>query len=233
MIVPPLKGAGWSQALAHAEPARVAAWHAIEGDAAALAPAPEHVFHAFDRSMADVRVVILGQDPYPTPGHATGLAFAVPAHTSPLPPSLRAILTELRADAAEQGWTIPHSTSDSSSPLVSPTLESWAAQGVLLLNTVLTCRVGSSLSHEKCGWQRFTSAVLDALCAQPTPPIAVLWGKHAQTAAMGRAWSHVISSSHPSPLSAHRGFFGSRPFSTVNSLLCASAQTPIDWVDLV
>jgi len=199
------------------------------GDLSRLCPQPEQVFHAFDQSFTDVRVVILGQDPYPTAGHATGLAFAVPAVVK-LPPTLHNILSELRADALDSGWIPPDGDDTGPAPLVHSNLEHWAGQGVLLLNSVLTCRAGESLAHDHVGWQEFTGAVLDALCSGPHPPVAVLWGRHAQALGRGRTWLGTVESSHPSPLSAYRGFLGSRPFSRVNEILMAHGRAPVRWV---
>lgn len=233
MNLPEMKGPGWADALQDAEPARLKAWERIQGDLEVLAPRPEQVFRAFEQDFAQVRVVIVGQDPYPTPELATGLAFAVPTATKVVPPSLRTILTELAADATEQGWSDADQSfrraTAARAPIIDPSLVGWARQGVLLLNSVLTCRQRESLSHEHVGWQQFTSAALDALCRRSLPPIAVLWGRHAQRVGAGRPWSHVVSAPHPSPLSAHRGFSGSRPFSTVNYALKAQGQEPIDW----
>lgn len=232
MKLPDLIGHGWGSALADAEEMRAKAWQRIQPDMRQLAPKPEDVFRAFTYPIADVRVVILGQDPYPTPGLATGLAFAVPQGTQKVPPSLRAIMSELAADAKEQGWATAAATENNAqrTTLTNPNLESWATQGVLLLNTVLTCRESQSMSHEHVGWQAFTSQVLDALCRRSVPPVAVLWGRQAQKAGIHRTWSHIVSSSHPSPLSAHKGFYGSRPFSKVNAALTSLGQMPIDWL---
>lgn len=229
--LPELPGQGWASALAGAEKLRAAAWQRIQPDVHQLAPKPADVFRVFNVPISKVRVVILGQDPYPTPGLATGLAFAVPTSTATLPPSLRAIMIELTADAQDQGWGAAKGLDAvRSTSLINPNLESWAAQGVLLLNTVLTCRQSESMSHAHVGWQEFTGHVLDALCQRAVPPVAVLWGRHAQKAGAHRPWSHVVSSPHPSPLSAHKGFYGSRPFSEVNAALASLHQDPIDWL---
>lgn len=227
--LPPLPGPGWAEALAEAEPARHAAWENVSGVLSQLCPRPERVFHAFDRGFADVRVVILGQDPYPTAGQATGLAFAVPPEVA-TPPTLRNILAELRDDAIASGWVDPAPDNGPHAQLVRTDLEHWASQGVLLLNSVLTCRVGESLAHERVGWQMFTAQVLRALCARKTPPVAVLWGRHAQALGRGLPWLATVESSHPSPLSARRGFFGSRPFSNVNAVLASQGQPPVQWI---
>lgn len=174
-------------------------------------PPKADVFRALSLPLPDVRVVIVGQDPYPTPGHAHGLAFSVPPTVKPLPKSLLNIFTELRADlggAPENG-----------------DLSGWLHQGVLLLNRVLTVRAGAPGSHRGRGWEQFTEAVLRAT----RPVVAVLWGNDAQTARPFFQEAQILSSVHPSPLSAHRGFFGSRPFSRINELLLAKGEQPIRW----
>lgn len=174
-------------------------------------PAKADVFRALSLPLPEVRVVIVGQDPYPTPGHAHGLAFSVPNHVQPLPKSLANIFSELRSDvggAPESGDLTP-----------------WVDQGVLLLNRVLTVRAGNPGSHRGRGWETFTEAVLRA-----TAPVAVvLWGNDAQTARSFFPRAEILASPHPSPLSAHRGFFGSRPFSRVNEALLAKGEQPIRW----
>jgi len=178
-------------------------------------PAPADVFAALSATRPDaVRVVILGQDPYPTPGHAHGFAFSVAPGVAP-PRSLANILAELRADL---GAVPPDGD-----------LRGWAAQGVLLLNTVLTVPVGDAGGHGRIGWQGLTAQVLDRLGDRPRA--FVLWGRPAQ-ALRGQVPGdgHLfVESAHPSPLSARRGFFGSRPFSRVNDWLAAQGQAPVDW----
>lgn len=165
---------------------------------------------------AAVRVVILGQDPYPTPGHAHGLAFSVEPDVAPLPRSLQNIFKELREDLG----AFPGSGD----------LRFWARQGVLLLNAALTVPAGEAGGHGGLGWQRLAEEVLDAVSGRPTA--FVFWGARAQAmAGHVRAGDHLlISSAHPSPLSARRGFFGSRPFGRVNGWLAARDEAPIDWV---
>ena len=179
-------------------------------------PGPERVFAALAATPPEAaRVVILGQDPYPTPGHANGLAFSVTPQT-PLPRSLRNIMTELRDD---QGATPP--TGD---------LSGWAAQGVLMLNTALSVAPGQAGAHASWGWAALAQQAIAA--AQTHGPLAfILWGAHAQKAAQGlpRATDLVVASAHPSPLSARRGFFGSRPFGQVNDWLAAQGRPEIDW----
>lgn len=179
-------------------------------------PAPDHIFRALAACPPGAaRVVILGQDPYPTPGRATGLAFAFPPGEAPRD-SLRNILAELRADTG-----IMRPDGD---------LTGWAAQGVLLLNTVLTVPLGQPGGHAGWGWEVLVRQVLDR-AATARPLAYLLWGAQAQKLA-GRpdpARHLVLTSPHPSPLSAHRGFLGSRPFSGVNRWLAARSESPVDW----
>jgi uracil-DNA glycosylase len=181
-------------------------------------PAVEEVFRAFQlTSLAATKVVILGQDPYHGVGQAHGLSFSVNSN-QPLPPSLRNIFQERQTDVQV---AMPRCGS----------LNSWARQGVLLLNSVLTVRAGQANSHAKRGWEKFTDAVIQAVsCHRKTTVVFVLWGKQAEKKQPLIAPPHqVLISAHPSPLSAHRGFFGSRPFSRTNQILIASGQSPIDW----
>ena len=183
-------------------------------------PPREALFSAFRLTPPEaVRVVILGQDPYHEPGQANGLAFSVQAGV-PLPPSLRNIYTELESDL---GGTPPPDGD----------LRGWAGQGVLLLNTVLTVGAGEANSHARFGWQAFTDRVVAALGALPQPVAFLLWGAQAQkkasVAAASEAPRLVLQTPHPSPLSAYRGFFGSRPFSQINAFLAAQGERPIDW----
>jgi uracil-DNA glycosylase len=186
-------------------------------------PAPAHVLRAFETVPFDqVRVVILGQDPYHEPGQAHGLSFSVTDGTK-LPPWLRNIYKEMYADLG-----IPSDT-----PLpTSGDLSHWAGQGVLLLNSVLTVRRGEAASHRGCGWEQFTDAVLCALDASKQPIAFVLWGKDARAKRkyLTNADHLVIESDHPSPLSAWRGFFGSRPFSRVNEYLVDKGCQSIEWL---
>lgn len=179
-------------------------------------PGPEAIFRALAITPPDaVRVVILGQDPYPTPGHADGLAFSVTKGT-PLPRSLTNIFKEMDGDIDE----IPNHGD----------LSHWAQQGVLLLNTSLSVLPGAAGIHAKWGWDRLARQAVTE--AQRHRPLAfILWGNHAQKALSGlpRADDLLIESAHPSPLSARRGFFGSRPFSRVNDWLRARDEAPIDW----
>jgi uracil-DNA glycosylase len=181
-------------------------------------PAVANWFHALDSTPLDrVRVVILGQDPYHGEGQAHGLCFSVPQGVRP-PPSLVNIFKELESDI---GLARPGHGN----------LEHWAAQGVLLLNSVLTVEMGQAASHQGRGWERFTDAVIRLVDAQPHPVVFLLWGAYAQRkAAFVDATRHlVLKAAHPSPLSAHNGFKGCRHFSQANAFLAAQGQTPIDW----
>lgn len=179
-------------------------------------PEGPNVLRAFTRPMADVRVLIVGQDPYPTPGHPIGLSFAVDRHVRPVPRSLRNIYAELQSDLglplAEHG-----------------DLSSWQDQGVLLLNRVLTVSPGQPASHRRRGWERITETAIKALVARGGPLVAILWGRDAQNLAPWLGEVPHIDSAHPSPLSASRGFFGTRPFSRANDLLAAQDSGPVDW----
>lgn len=182
-------------------------------------PLPQERFRAFLLTPPQaVRAVILGQDPYHEAGQANGLAFSVRRGVT-VPPSLRNMFTELRSDL--------------DAPPPDGDLSGWAQQGVLLLNTVLTVGAGAANSHKDFGWQTFTDAVIAAVAALPQPVAFVLWGAQAQKkAATARASAHprlVLSSPHPSPLSSYRGFFGSRPFSQINTFLQANGQPPVDF----
>ncbi len=180
-------------------------------------PPEEQVFAALARTPFEaVRVVLLGQDPYHREGQAHGLAFSVPRGVR-RPPSLSNIHKELRADL---GLDLPDHGS----------LEAWADRGVLLLNTVLTVRVGEAGSHARRGWERFTDGVIDALARRERPVVFVLWGAYAQKKAPRIAPPHrVLRGVHPSPLSAHHGFHGSKPYSAINRTLEELGQPPIDW----
>jgi len=179
-------------------------------------PAGPLVLRAFERPMSQVKVLIVGQDPYPTPGHPIGLSFAVERHVHPVPRSLGNIYKELFADV---GITAPGHGD----------LTAWSDQGVLLLNRVLTVEPGRSASHRGKGWEPITDAAIRALVSRGGPLVAVLWGKDAQTLQPLLGATPVIASAHPSPMSADRGFFGSRPFSRVNELLAEQGGEPVDW----
>ena len=177
-----------------------------------IAPPREEIFRAFDIDLEDVQVVIFGQDPYPTEGNAMGLAFSVPTNVTQIPASLRNIFQELESDL---GFGRP----------LSGDLTSWERSGVLLLNRVLTTRVGETAAHSDLGWQNITNHIARELGARGV--IAILWGKSAQE--LSGYFSNHIRSAHPSPLSAYRGFFGSKPFSRVNELLITQGRRPINW----
>ncbi|MCW2851555.1 MAG: uracil-DNA glycosylase [Nocardioides sp.] len=183
-------------------------------------PAGEHVFRAFRRPLADVRVLVVGQDPYPTPGHPIGLSFAVDAHVRPVPRSLANIYRELGTDV---GVTAP----------AHGDLTAWSERGVMLLNRVLTVRPTESASHRGRGWEEVTECAIAALVrrvAAGGPPVAaILWGRDAQSLKPLLGPIPWVDSAHPSPLSASRGFFGSRPFSRVNRLLEERGGQAVDW----
>ncbi|MFA0671984.1 uracil-DNA glycosylase [Vibrio splendidus] len=182
-------------------------------------PPQEQVFSAFDMtSFESVRVVILGQDPYHGAKQAHGLAFSVLPGVK-IPPSLRNMYKELAQDI--DGFEIPSHGY----------LDTWASQGVLMLNTVLTVEEAKAHSHAKCGWETFTDAIIAELNQRSEPIIFLLWGAHAQKKgqAIDADKHHVLTAPHPSPLSAHRGFFGCQHFSTTNKLLSSMDQQPIDW----
>ena len=179
-------------------------------------PAGVNVLRAFTRPLADVHVLIVGQDPYPTPGHPIGLSFAVDRLVRPVPRSLANIYRELRDDI---GVTPPPHGD----------LSAWADHGVMLLNRVLTVRAGAAGSHRGKGWEAVTDAAIRALVARDEPLVAVLWGRDAQALKPLLGATPTIESAHPSPLSASRGFFGSRPFSRANAALEAQGAHPIDW----
>ncbi|SDE92617.1 uracil-DNA glycosylase [Limimaricola pyoseonensis] len=207
-------GPGWADLPFFAED-----WPALRDRLAArdaVAPPAALRFRALDLTAPeDVRVVILGQDPYPTPGHATGLAFSVPGDLRKLPPSLRNIFAEMRDDigCAPESGDLTH----------------WAQQGVLLLNTALSVDPGQPGSHARWGWDRLVAQVLDRAARRPCA--FLLWGNHAQKVARPFTGPEhlVIETAHPSPLAARRGFFGSRPFGRINDWLEARGEAPIDW----
>jgi uracil-DNA glycosylase len=191
---------------------------AAERAAAEVLPAEDAVFAAFAHTPFErVKVVLVGQDPYPTPGHAHGLALSVPPGVA-APPSLANMFKELETDL---GCRVPDNGC----------LVPWAEQGVLLLNAVLTLRAGESNSHQGKGWERFTDAVIRALDARPRPLVFALWGGYARKKAklVDGSRHAVLEGTHPSPLSAHGGFFGSRPFSRINQALASLGEAAIDW----
>ena len=220
-----LVGDGWADVLAPVADTIAALGDRLRDEQAAgrpFAPAGDRVFAALAMPLAAVRVVIVGQDPYPTPGHAIGLSFAVGRDVRPLPGSLRNLLAVYEADL---GLTRP----------AHGDLSAWVEQGVLLLNRVLTVRHGEPGSHRGWGWEQVTDAVVDGLVAHHRgagiPLVALLWGRDAQALAprLTAGGAQVLTAAHPSPLSAHRGFLGSRPFTRTNTLLDAAGAAPIDW----
>lgn len=179
-------------------------------------PARSQILRALSLPVDDVRVIILGQDPYPTPGHAVGLAFSVDRQTRPIPRSLTNIYRELTDDL---GIAAPDHGD----------LSAWQDQGVLLLNRCLSVRAGAAGSHRGHGWETVTAALLAFLSTRGGPLVAILWGKDAQLSGVHLPGVATIRSAHPSPLSARRGFFGSRPFSQCNALLVEQGAEPINW----
>lgn len=181
-----------------------------------ILPSQHSIFRALSIPHDDVRVVIVGQDPYPTPGHAVGLAFSVDRSVSPIPRSLTNIYRELADDL---GITPPPHGD----------LSDWESRGVLLLNRCLTVRAGAAGSHRNIGWESVTAAILRSLAAREQPLVAILWGRDAQLSATELPDVPTITSAHPSPLSARRGFLGSKPFSRCNALLVDQGATPVNW----
>lgn len=209
----------WAAALEPVAPRIAAMGDFLRAETAAgrrYLPAGENVLRAFTYPLADVRVLIVGQDPYPTPGHPIGLSFAVERRVRPIPRSLQNIYKELRDDLG-----IP--------PVAHGDLTAWADHGVMLLNRVLTVQTGVSGSHRGKGWEEVTETAIRALVARGGPLVAILWGRDAGTLAPLLGDTPIIRSAHPSPLSASNGFFGSRPFSRANELLAAQGATPVDW----
>lgn len=179
-------------------------------------PDAANVLRAFQRPPSAVRVLIVGQDPYPTPGHPIGLSFAVDRDVRPLPRSLVNIYRELEADLG-----IP--------PAPHGDLSAWSDQGVMLLNRVLTVAPGQPASHRGWGWEKVTEHAIRTLVERDGPLVAVLWGRDAAALRPLLGSTPIIESAHPSPLAAHRGFFGSRPFSRANALLVQQGAAPVDW----
>jgi uracil-DNA glycosylase len=211
--------AGWAQALEPVAGKIAAMGDFLRAEIAAgrtYLPSGPNVLRAFQQPFDQVRVLIVGQDPYPTPGHPIGLCFAVAPDVRPLPKSLQNIFTEYTADL---GHPAP-STGD---------LTPWTEQGVLLLNRALTVRPGQPNSHQGKGWEDVTEQAIRALAARPEPLVAILWGSNARKLKPLLGEQRCIESVHPSPLSAHSGFFGSRPFSRANQLLAGQGADPIDW----
>ncbi|KJC65548.1 uracil-DNA glycosylase [Agreia bicolorata] len=210
---------GWAEALAPEEDTIVSLGEFLRAEVAegrGYQPSGRNVFRAFRLPLADVRVLIVGQDPYPTPGHPIGLSFATEAHVRPLPRSLQNIYRELRDDLG----VVPPPHGD---------LSAWSRSGVMLLNRVLTVRAGEAGSHRKKGWERVTDLAVRTLASRGAPLVSILWGRDAATLKPLLGDTPAIESAHPSPLSASRGFFGSRPFSRANELLEAQGSQPVEW----
>lgn len=209
----------WAEALAPVDDRIAALGRFLREEVAAgrgYQPAGDLVFRAFRRPLADVRVLVVGQDPYPNPSHPIGLSFAVAPGVRPLPGSLVNIYKELEDDLGHV-------------PVAHGDLTAWADQGVMLLNRVLTVRPGDSNSHRGHGWEEVTSCAISALAARGGPCVAILWGNPAQALKPLLGPIPWVSSAHPSPLSAYRGFFGSRPFSRVDRMLEELGGDPVDW----
>jgi uracil-DNA glycosylase len=214
-----LMAGDWAQALAPVEPVVEAMGRFLRAEIAAgrgYLPHGDQVLRAFQRPLAEVRVLVVGQDPYPTPGHPVGLSFSVAPDVRPLPPSLVNIFSEVVADLGVP----PPSSGD---------LTAWADAGVLLLNRSLTVQPGKPAAHRGKGWERVTDRAIEALATRGGPAVAILWGRDAQGLKPMLGGIPWVESVHPSPLSASRGFFGSRPFSRANELLIAQGGTPVDW----
>ncbi|KRE26104.1 uracil-DNA glycosylase [Agromyces sp. Soil535] len=210
---------GWARALAPVGPRIAEMGDFLRAETAAgrgYLPSGDRVLRAFGAPLDEVRVLIVGQDPYPTPGHPIGLSFAVDPHVRPVPRSLANIYRELADDL---GLPTPDHGD----------LTPWSEHGVMLLNRVLTVRPGAPASHRGMGWEEVTDHAIRALVARGTPLVAILWGRDAQNLRPLLGDTPVIESAHPSPLSASRGFFGSRPFSRANALLEAQGGEPVDW----
>jgi len=215
----------WAEALSPVENQLREALSYVAGQSthgAEILPAPGYLLRAFKQPLSKVKVLILGQDPYPTPGHAIGLSFAVSRQTRPIPRSLANIYRELHDDLG-----LP--------PRVHGDLSAWADQGVLLLNRVLSVEAGKAGSHRGKGWEAITTAAVTAVANRTdsaghrSPLVAILWGKDAESVVPLLGGAPSVVSVHPSPLSASRGFFGSRPFSRANDLLREQGAEPIDW----
>ncbi len=215
---------GWAEALEPVEGRIAAMGEFLRAEIAAgrrYLPSGENVLRAFKQPFAGVRVLIVGQDPYPTPGNPVGLSFSVAPEVRRLPPSLVNIFTEYSADL---GYPKP----------ANGDLTPWTERGVLLLNRVLTVQPGKPGSHRGKGWEQVTEQAIRALAARRVPLVAILWGRDARTlvpllAQAGDTSVPCIESAHPSPNSAHNGFFGSHPFSRANQLLEQQGAEPVDW----
>ncbi len=212
-------GPGWAEALGPVRDVVAEMGDFLRAELAAgrtFLPAPERVLAAFAQPFEDVRVLLVGQDPYPTPGHAVGLCFSVAPHVRPLPKSLQNVVREYRDDLGH-----PEPACGDLTP--------WSQRGVLLLNRVLTVGPGQPASHRGRGWEAVTEQAIRALAARPQPLVAILWGSDARSLRPLLGDVPCVESPHPSPLSAGRGFFGSRPFSRANALLGELGAAEVDW----
>lgn len=210
---------GWAQALAPVAGQIAAMGDFLRAEVAAgrpYLPAGKDVLRAFTRPLHAARVLVVGQDPYPTPGHAVGLSFSVAPDVRPIPKSLMNIYKEYEEDLG-----LPRPSNGDLSP--------WAEQGVVLLNRSLTVRPGEPNSHQGRGWEAVTEQAIRALADRGGPLVAILWGRNARSLKPLLGSVPAIESAHPSPLSAHNGFFGSRPFSRANALLAEQGAPPVDW----
>jgi uracil-DNA glycosylase len=209
----------WAEALAPVEDTIVTMGRFLRDEVAAgrsYLPHGDHILRAFSRPLAEVKVLVVGQDPYPTPGHAVGLSFSVAPDVRPLPKSLVNIYKELVADLG-------------CPPPADGDLSPWFEQGVMLLNRCLTVAPGAPASHRGKGWEKVTERAIEVFAARGGPRAAILWGRDAQGLKGVLGDVPWVESAHPSPLSASRGFFGSRPFSRVNDLLVRQGGEPVDW----
>ncbi|MFI1158455.1 uracil-DNA glycosylase [Streptomyces sioyaensis] len=210
---------GWAKALEPVADRIAAMGDFLRAEIAAgrsYLPAGNNVLRAFQQPFDEVRVLIVGQDPYPTPGHAVGLSFSVAPEVRPLPPSLENIFRELHSDLG-----LPRPSNGDLTP--------WTRQGVLLLNRALTTAPRKPAAHRGKGWEEVTEQAIRALVARGRPLVSVLWGRDARNLRPLLGELPAVESSHPSPMSADRGFFGSRPFSRVNDLLARQGAQPVDW----
>ncbi|MEU4803533.1 uracil-DNA glycosylase [Actinosynnema sp. NPDC023587] len=210
---------GWARALAPVAEQIAKMGEFLREEVAAgrtYLPAGENVLRAFQQPFHEVRVLIVGQDPYPTPGHAVGLSFSVSPETRPIPKSLANIYREYQEDLGH-----PKPSNGDLTP--------WTRQGVLLLNRALTVQPGKSNSHQGKGWEAVTEQAIKALAAREEPLVAILWGRNARNLKPVLEPFPCVESAHPSPLSAAAGFFGSRPFSRANELLVEQGAEPVDW----
>jgi uracil-DNA glycosylase len=220
LVAKGLVAADWAEALAPVDEDITRMGAFLRAEIAAgrgYLPAGPRVLRAFQRPLAEVKVLVVGQDPYPTVGHPVGLSFSVAPEVRPLPPSLVNIFRELVDDLG-----VPAPSCGDLSP--------WADAGVLLLNRSLTVGPGRANSHRGKGWEAVTECAIRALASRGGPLAAILWGRDAQTLKEVLGPVPWIASAHPSPLSAYRGFFGSRPFSRVNQLLVEQGGTPVEWM---